>query len=153
MAKTYVDVTTGSNPVQFQFILTETGKGEPVAPESEDFQVNPPLIERTARGDFFVQLDWNPTPIQSGSNTTFTIDFLDKDQFPTSTVSYNLKIVDSNDTSLLDLKNQLARDGTANHQITFENPGLATVEVLVTSVKGIGTGGFVEKTDFTLKVD
>lgn len=153
MAKTFVDVTTGTPPVQFQFILTETGKGEPLAPEMEDFQVSPPLLERTARGDYFVQLDWNPIPITSGTETTFIIDFLDKDQFPTSTVSYNLQIVDSNNTSLLDLKNQFARGGTTNHNYIFENPGVVTMEILINSVKGMGTGAFVEKANFTLKVN
>ena len=34
MAKAYVDVTTGSAPVQYQYILLETGKGQPVMPET-----------------------------------------------------------------------------------------------------------------------
>ena len=82
MAKTYVDVTTGSPPIQFQYILTETGKGEPEIPQSSIMEVNPPFLQRTARGDYFMQLDWNPVPIMAGKETTFTLDILDKDKFP-----------------------------------------------------------------------
>ncbi len=106
MAKTYVDVTTGSPPIQFQYILTETGKGEPEAPQATVLEVNPPLLQRTERGDYYIQLDWNPNPITVGEETTFTIDILDKDQFPTRQASYNLLITDANSTPpLLDLKN------------------------------------------------
>ena len=82
MAKTYVDVTTGSAPIQFQYILVETGKGEPAMPESSIVEVTPPLKERTERGDFYVSLDWNPPTITSGQETTFNIEVTDKDQFP-----------------------------------------------------------------------
>lgn len=153
MAKTFVDITTGNPPIQFQFILTETGKGAPTLPEVEEFQVTPPLMERTERGDYYVQLDWNPVPIVPGTETTFTIDFLDRDQFPTQTVSYNLKLLDSNDTTLLDLKNQFTTSGTENQKFTFDNPGVVTVEILINSVKGMGTGAFVEKADFIIKVE
>lgn len=153
MAKTYVDITTGNPPIQFQFILTETGKGQPTLPEAQEFQVTPPLMERTERGAYYVQLDWTPVPIVSGTETTFTIDFLDKDQFPTQTVSYNMKIMDSNDTAILDLKNQFTGSGTANQKVTFENPGRVGMEIEINSVKGVDMGAFVEKADFGLKVD
>jgi hypothetical protein len=152
MAKTFVDVTTGTPPVQFQFILEKTGTGQPPIPEMASFESIPPLLERTARGDYYVQLDWNPVRILAGNETTFTIDFLDKDRFPTSTVSYNLKLTGSNNTSIADLKNQFAPDGTKAHKFTFEKPTLVNVEVTINSVKGVDTGAFVEKTDFTVNV-
>ena len=153
MARTFVDVTTGSPPIQFQFILEETGTGEPPIPEMASFEATPPLLERTERGDYYVQLDWNPVPILAGNETTFTIDFLDKEQFPTSKVSYNLKLTGSNNTSIADLKNQFAPDGTKAHKFTFEKPTLVNVEVSINSVKGVDTGAFIEKTDFTVNVN
>jgi hypothetical protein len=159
MAKTYVDVTTGSPPIQFQYILTETGKGEPEAPQATVLEVNPPLLQRTERGDYYIQLDWNPNPIiagggggDGGEETTFTIDILDKDQFPTKQASYNLMITDANNTSLLDLKNQLAREGTNTHTITFEEPGTVNVTVRINSVAGVETGLFIEEVEFQVPV-
>jgi hypothetical protein len=152
MAKTYVDVTTGSPPIQFQYILTETGKGEPETPLATVLEVMPPLKQRTERGDFYIQLDWDPTTIRAGEETTFTIDILDKDQFPTTQASYNLMISDSNNTSLLDLKNQLAREGTKSHTITFEQPGVVNVKVKVNSVKGVESGLFIEEVEFQVPV-
>ena len=104
MAKAYVDVTTGSAPIQFQYILTETGKGKPEIPQSSIMEVNPPLVQRTARGDYFIQLDWKPVPIIAGKETTFTIDMLDRDKFPLTQVSYDFTVTDSNNTSTLDLQ-------------------------------------------------
>ena len=153
MAKTFVDVTTGTPPVQFEFILEETGTGQPPIPESATFEATPPLLERTERGQYYVQLDWNPVPIFSGNETTFTLDFLDKDHFPLSKVSYNLKLTGSNNTSIADLKNQFAPDGTKAHKFTFEKPTLVNVEVTINSVRGVDTGAFVEKTDFTVNVN
>lgn len=152
MAKTYVDVTTGSPPIQFQYILTETGKGEPETPLATVLEVTPPLKQRTERGDFYIQLDWEPATIRAGEETTFTIDILDKDQFPTTQASYNLMITDANNTSLLDLKNQLAREGTNTHTIKFEQPGTANVKVRINSVAGVETGLFIEEVEFQIPV-
>ena len=152
MAKTYVDVTTGSPPIQFQYILTETGKGEPEAPQATVLEINPPLKQRTERGDYYIQLDWNPHPITVGEETTFTIDILDKDQFPTRQAAYNFMITDANNTPLLDLKNQLAREGTNTHTITFEEPGTVNVTVRINSVAGVETGLFIEEVEFQVPV-
>ena len=152
MAKTYVDVTTGSPPIQFQYILTETGKGEPVAPQSSIMEVTPPLLQRTDRGDYFVQLDWNPNPITAGEETTFTIDILDKDQFPLTQVSYDLTVTDANNTTIIDLQNQRAQQGSQSHTVTFENTGIVNVKVRVNSVQGVGTGMFIEEVEFKVPV-
>ncbi len=152
MAKTFVDVTTGSAPVQFQFILEKTGKGEPKTPLATVFEIKPPLVQRTARGDYFIQLDWNPTTIRAGQETTFTINILDKDQFPTKQASYNLMITDANNTSLVDLKNQLAREGTKSHTFTFEQPGVVNVKIRMNSVEGVDTGLFIEEVEFQVPV-
>ena len=152
MAKAYVDVTTGSAPIQYQYILMETGKGQPVMPETSLFEVTPPLKERTARGDFYVSLDWKPPVITAGNETTFTVDIADKDQFPASQATYDLIIMDSNNTIITDLKNQIASEGTKSHNITFEKPGMVTAKIKVTSVKGIDTGIFTEQVEFQVPV-
>ena len=152
MAKTYVDVTTGSPPIQFQYILTETGKGQPETPQSSIMEVNPPLLQRTARGDYFMQLDWNPNPITTGNETTFTIDILGKDKFPLTQVSYDFTITDANNTIITDLQNQRAREGTQLHTVTFEEPEIVNVKVKVNSVQGRGTGMFVEQVNFKVPV-
>ena len=64
-----------------------------------------------------------------------------------------MKIIDSNDTAILDLKNQFTRTESDTQKFTFENPGRVTVEIEINSVKGVGTGAFIEKADFALKVD
>jgi hypothetical protein len=155
MAKTYVDVTTGSPPIQFQYILTETGKGEPEPPQSSIMELTPPLLQRTERGDYYIQLDWNPATITAGSGeaTTFTIDVLDKDQFPVNQASYDFTVTDADsETPIVDLKNQRAREGTNSHTVTFEEPGIVNVKVRINSVQGIGTGMFIEEAQFKVPV-
>jgi hypothetical protein len=121
-------------------------------PEASIVQVTPPLTERTARGDYYVTLDWKPSTITTGNETTFTVDILDKDQFPVTQATYDLVIMDSNNTTLLDLKNQLAREGTKSHSITFDQPGIVTVKIKVTSVKGQDTGIFTEQVEFQVPI-
>ena len=60
--------------------------------------------------------------------------------------------MDSNNTIITDLKNQSAREGTKSHNITFEQPGMVTVKIKVTSVKGIDTGIFTEQVEFQVPV-
>jgi hypothetical protein len=114
--------------------------------------VTPPLKERTARGDYYVSLDWKPPIITTGNETTFTVEIADKDQFPVTQASYDLMIMGSNNTILLDLKNQLAREGIKSHSITFDQPGIVTVKIKVTSVKGVDTGIFTEQVEFQIPV-
>ena len=99
-----------------------------------------------------MQLDWNPNPITIGNETTFTIDMLDKDKFPLTQVSYDFTITDANNTTILDLHNQRAQQGTESHTVTFEQPGIVNVKVKVNSVKGIGTGIFIEQVNFKIPV-
>jgi len=153
MAKTFVDVTTGSPPIQFQYILDETGKGQPEVPKSSIMEVKPPLVQRTARGDYFIQLDWKPLPIIVGKETTFTIDLLNKDKFPLTQVSYDFTITDSNNTTILDLQNQRAPQGTQTHIMTFDQSGLVNIKVKVNSIKGIGTGMFIEEVNFKVPIE
>ncbi len=152
MAKTYVDVTTGSPPIQFQYILEQTGKGQPEIPKSSIIEVSPPLLQRTARGDYYIQLDWKPNPITVGNETAFTIDLLNKDRLPLTQVSYDFTVTDSNNTKILDLQNQRAQQGTQTHTMTFDQPGIVNVKVKINSVKGVGTGMFIEEVNFKVPI-
>lgn len=151
-AQTYVDVTTGEPPIQFQFILLETGTGDPPIPLSSIQDVKPPLTMRTERGSYFIELGWSPEKITTGNKTTFTINFLDNTKFPEINVGYSLKITDSNST-ILDLPNQFAKEGIGTHDVTFSTSGPIRVEVIVNSVSGVDTGVFVEKVNYDLYVN
>ncbi|HEX2068574.1 MAG TPA: hypothetical protein VHF08_07705, partial [Nitrososphaeraceae archaeon] len=65
---------------------------------------------------------------------------------------YDFKVLNSNGTAVLDLKNQFAEDGTAAHPVKFNNTGLAKVQVVINGVQGVNTGEFVENTEFNIGV-
>jgi hypothetical protein len=50
------------------------------------------------------------------------------------------------------LKNQLAREGTNSHTMTFEQPGVVNVKVKVNSVQGVESGLFIEEAEFQIPV-
>src|SRR5215212_6027765 len=151
-AKTFVDVTTGSPRVQFEFNLLATGQGEPSKPEGASFAVKPPLTERTPRGTYYIRLNWEPETIHAGNETRFLVEILDDTQFPLNRVSYDFKILNSNGSALLDLKNQFAEDGTAVHPVKFNETGPAKVQVVVNGIQGVNAGEFVENTEFDIGI-
>jgi hypothetical protein len=151
-AKTFVDVTTGSPRVQFEFVLLATGQGEPPKPEGAAFTIKPPLTERTPRGTYYVRLNWQPEAIHVGNETRFNIEFLDDTQFPLNGVSYDFKISNPNGTAILDLKNQFAQNGVADQPVKFNNTGPVKVQVDINSVESANIGSFVENADFDLVV-
>jgi hypothetical protein len=151
-AKTFVDVTTGSPRVQFEFDLLATGQGEPPKPQGEALAVKPPLLERTPRGTYFVRLGWEPETIHAGNETRFLVEIMDDTQFPLDRVSYDFKVLNSNSTAVLDLKNQFAEDGTAVIPVKFNDTGPAKVQVVVNGIQGVNAGEFVENTEFDIGV-
>jgi hypothetical protein len=152
-AKTFVDVTTGSPRVQFEFTLLKTGQGEPPKPQATVVAVKPPLLQQTGRGTYFVRLNWTPETIKVGSQTQFKLEFLDSTQFPLNLVSYNFKVLNSNGTAIVDLKNQFAESGTAVQPVKFNNTGPIKVQVVVNGVQGgSNVGGFIESAEFNLGV-
>src|SRR5207237_10765240 len=76
-AQAYADVTTGNPPTQYAFELLATGTGKPPTPSVLGDIHKPPLEQRTARGTYFVDLDWSPVEIQPGKEITFKISFFD----------------------------------------------------------------------------
>ena len=152
MASTFSDVTTGSPPVQFQFILQATGVGEPPIPVESEFTVKPPLTIRTERGSFYIKLEWSPETILKDIPTDFTVSITDNTQFPVTNVGYNFKVATKNNTIITDLHNKFAPNGIGNIPVTFETTGPIKVDVTINSVNGVDTGPFLEQSKFDLFV-
>ena len=77
---------------------------------------------------------------------------MDDTQFPVDRVSYDFKVLNSNGTAVLDLKNQFAEDGTAVHPVKFNDTGPAKVQIVINGVQGVNAGEFVESTEFNIGV-
>ena len=77
---------------------------------------------------------------------------MNKDRFPLTQVSYDFTVTDSNNTKILDLQNQRAQQGTQTHTMTFDQPGIVNVKVKINSVKGVGTGMFIEEVNFKVPI-
>jgi hypothetical protein len=67
-------------------------------------------------------------------------------------VGYNFAALDSKGQLVYGKDNQLAPDGTAIQNVTFQNPGPATVKVLITTGGSGATSNFVETGEFDLVV-
>ncbi len=152
MASTFSDVTTGSPPSQFQFILQATGVGQPPIPVETEFTVKPPVTIRTERGSFFIKLEWSPEIILKDIPTDFTVRITDNTQFPLTNVGYDFEIANKNNTLITNLHNQFAPDGIGTIPVTFNATGPIKVEVTVNSVNGVDTGPFLEQSKFDLFV-
>lgn len=152
-AQTFADVTTGNPPTQFAFELLGTGQGQPKQPQSKEEIPVPPLEQRTERGTYIIRLIWEPVTIKTGNNTKFGIIFMDDKQNILTEVAYNFAVVDSKTQQLIYGKdNQLAPDGTAVQNVVFQNPGPATVKVLITSAGSGAPSNFVETGQFDMVV-
>jgi hypothetical protein len=97
-------------------------------------------------------LGWEPETIQAGNETRFLVEVMDDTQFPLDRVSYDFKVLNSNSTAVLDLKNQFAEDGTAVHPVKFNETGPAKVQVVVKGTQGVNAGEFVENSEFNIGV-
>lgn len=65
-------------------------------------------------------------------------------------ITYGFTVTSSNGTTLVDLNNQKASEGTSTQTVTFLEPGRYTIEVNVESVTGQPLGMFVESARFTV---
>jgi hypothetical protein len=151
-AKTFADITTGNPPVQFAFDLLATGQGQPKQPESKSEIPVPPLEQRTERGTYIISLTWEPVTIKTGNNTKFGIIFYDDKKNLETEVGYNFAVVDSKGQLVFGKDNQLSNDGTAVQNVIFQNPGPATVKVLITTAGSGSPSNFVETGQFGIVV-
>lgn len=164
-AETFAAVTTGNPPIQYAYELQATGEDQPPIPESQFEAPEPPLTVRTQRGTYHIQLIWNP-PIEAGGAATeavgggdnatgitsedFGLIFMDLRQSIQPGITYGFTVTSSNGTTLVDLNNQKASEGTSTQAVTFPEPGRYTIEVNVESVTGQPLGIFVESARFTV---
>ena len=146
-AETYADVTTGNPPLQYAFELLESGQGEPKIPQSTVNIPQPPLIQQTARGTYFIQLFWTP-PIKANDTTKFGILFKDNSQNLIGGISYGFKVTSQNGSSIGDMTNQKAPDGTGLQEVMFPTIGQYTIAVTVEAQAGTPLGMFVEQSKF-----
>ncbi|MDW0315575.1 MAG: hypothetical protein QN716_09390, partial [Nitrososphaeraceae archaeon] len=151
-AQTFADITTGNPPTQYAFELLATGQGQPKSPESKEEIPVPPLEQRTERGSYVIRLIWEPTTIKAGNNTKFGIIFMDDKKNVITGVGYNFAVVDAKGQLIYGKDNQLAPDGTAVQNVIFQNPGEATVKVLITTAGSGSPSNFVESGEFGLVV-
>ena len=152
-AQTYADITTGNPPIQYAFELLGTGQGQPKQPQSKEEIPVPPLEQRTERGTYIIRLIWEPVTIKTGNTTKFGIIFMDDKKNIVTDVGYNFAVVDSKTQQLVFGKdNQLAPDGTAVQNVVFQNPGPATVKVLITTAGSGAPSNFVETGQFDIVV-
>lgn len=151
-ADTFADVTTGNPPVQYAFELKATGKGQPPTPSSILETPKPPLTIQTPRGTYNIQLLWDPVDIKAGNATNFGIVITDDRGtiVPRSTFSYT--IMDQNKTTIDNVKNQRADDGTGQFSYTFKTPGPKYLQVAIDTASGQDMGMFVESATFYLLV-
>ena len=151
-AQTFADITTGNPPIQFAFDLLATGQGQPKQPESKSEIPVPPLEQRTERGTYIISLTWEPVTIKTGNTTKFGIIFYDDKKNLETEVGYNFAVVDSKGQLVYGKDNQLAPDGTAIQTVVFQNPGPATVKVLITTAGSGSPSNFVETGQFGVVV-
>ena len=156
-AEVYAGVTTGNAPIQYAFELQSTGTGQPPLPKSEVVIPEPPLTIRTPRGEYYIQLLWNPpieaSTAEAGENATSTAEefgllFMNDRQEIVTGVTYGFTVTSSNGTVIEELTNQKATDGTSTQTVAFPAQGGYAVEVRIESVAGQPLGMFVESAKF-----
>jgi hypothetical protein len=153
-AETYVDVTTGQQPIQYAFELLETGTGQPEAPTSAEQAPTPPLSKTTPRGTYSIEIDWDPAEIQPGSTVAFGLAMTESNGFPLQRVNYDFTVKNASGNVVQELANQNAEFGTATHEVKFDSAGPMTVTVKLNSISGqpAGAGTFTESADFNIVV-
>jgi hypothetical protein len=151
-AQTYADVTTGQPPIQYAFELLATGTGRPSEPVSTIQLPQPPVEQRTARGTYFIDLNWSPAEVKAGTDVTFDVSFFDNSHTPVQDVDYNFRVTDSKGDVLADLRNQFASDSVGRHTVKFTdtNAGPAKIEVNIVAVGSRDPGAFVEAATFNI---
>ena len=81
----------------------------------------------------------------------FGLLFKDAQQNVLSDVTYSVKATQGN-TTVSDVSDQHASDGTGIQTITFPKPGPAKMYISVDAVAGVPSGEFVESATFNLVV-
>jgi hypothetical protein len=151
-AQTFAATTGGSPPIQYAFDLEATGQGQPTISKSQIIVPTPPITIQTARGTYFIEIvTWQPPTITAGKPTQFGLLFKDTQQNAINDVTYSVKATQGN-TTVADVHDQHAPDGTGIQTITFLKPGPVSLYISVDGVGGVPSGEFVESANFNLVV-
>jgi hypothetical protein len=110
------------------------------------------LTLQTGRGTYYIQLLWEPQLIQPGKDTKFGIIFMDSSHSIIQGVNYSFKATNPNGSTIKDIKDQKALDGTSIQTVRFVKPDPVDVLITIDAVAGQTTGDFVENADFHLVV-
>jgi hypothetical protein len=86
-AETFAEDVSGRSQYQFKFELLETGTGQPAAPTSNDQNPTSPQKAKTSRGDYLVELSWEPAEIRSDSTVTFGVTMTETNGFALDNVA------------------------------------------------------------------
>jgi hypothetical protein len=99
----------------------------------------------TDQGNVNVQANWEPNPLDAGTESTVALTFSDgfSGQKITGDVNYNLRIRDNNGSEVYSKSDLVAKGGTDTQTIDFPNNENYPVEVEVT---GIANGQSVDQT-------
>jgi len=150
-AMTFADVTIGNPPIQYAFTLQKTGMGQPPVPKGASEIPTPPLQQRTARGTYTIQLNWQPVSIEPGKNVTFVVGAKDNLGNPISSGIYSLTINDANGTVFKQFNDQRINGGIGEPlAVTFPKAGSYKFTVTINSVAGIGGGVFTESANYNV---
>lgn len=151
-AETFAATTGGNPPIQYAFDLEATGQGQPPKLKTQLIVPTPPITIQTARGTYFIEIvTWQPPTITAGKPTQFGLLFKDSEQRALNDVTYSVKTIQGN-TTVADVHNQHAPDGTGIQTLTFPKPGPVSMYVSVDAVAGVAMGEFVESATFNLVV-
>ena len=149
-AQTFAATTGGTPPIQYAFELQATGHGPPPVLKNQLIIPTPPITIQTARGTYFIEiLTWQPPTITAGKPTQFGLLFKNSQQTIINDVTYSVKATQGN-TTVYDVHDQHAADGTGIQTITFPKPGPISMTISVDGVGGVPTGEFVESSTFNL---
>lgn len=153
-ALTYVDITTGNPPKQYEFELLLKGSGAPPAPTGVEVIPKPPLTKDTGRGTYKITLSWEPESIEAGKTTDFAVRFAEGNGFPLDQVNYDLTIRDGSSTVIEEFKNKNTEaTGIGSHTVNLNKTGSLKVTVVMNSISGAKpSGDFVESADFGIAV-
>jgi hypothetical protein len=150
-AMTFADVTIGNPPIQYAFTLEKTGMGQPSVPKGMSEVPTPPLQQRTARGTYTIQLNWQPVSIEPGKNVTFVVGVADNLGNLINSGIYSLTVNDANGTLIKQFTDQQINGGIGQPlSVIFPKQGIYRFTVTVNSVAGQGTGLFTESANYNI---
>jgi hypothetical protein len=152
-AETYVDITTGNQPIFFAFSLLDVGTGQPTPPEENIEAPQPPLQRDTGRGTYNIAISWEPATIEPDSTVTFVVDFTDAAGAPIERVNYDFTVTDSSGGVVYEKRSSNTGEGSSGLEtVQFGDGGQVSVKVKINSASGQTTDPFIEEATFNLVV-